>query len=551
MKKRILPGLLAMVLLLYALPISGYAAVPENPGLAINDFAWQALPRYSVAASPDVAADVGQTVSMYVTVSGAESYNAYDLKLTYDADLLTYKSCQAADEDALIIQKNGSIRIIGYGADKPVSTAVVTLQFTTKAAGTAKAVISEARVDCSESAQTKDAPKAAILDDTTLFVIQARYPVTLEEGLTADRLTAGAGEDYTFRATDPLHYDYKPSATIDGKDITVRDNGDGTYTIPGSEITGGITVKANRTPKTYQVTLEGEDLQGEKTAAYNTPYHFKLDRKDGYRYTLSVTIGGKAYTGFQAEDGGYVIPGADITGDIVITAQKTKADDESYVSVSFIGSGAKDASGKTSTRRGVEYSFRINRKKDFTYTVSVRVNGVRVRYDYDGEKDIYYIPADVVTGDITITVTKLATVEVSTYITLDKQSMYLIVFNGHVKKERVPMYDGQCMFWSDAYGAYAWLVVSSDDEKTVRQAAQGSITTGHGTAAAQIDYSGNVDLDGRTDVDDVLLAYDMYNAKYTLEDMQMGKFLNADVNGDRKVDVMDAVWIVARILSRQ
>ena len=33
-------------------------------------------------------------------------------------------------------------------------------------------------------------------------------------------------------------------------DVTVKDNGDGTYTIPGSEINGNITVKANRTPKT-------------------------------------------------------------------------------------------------------------------------------------------------------------------------------------------------------------------------------------------------------------------------------------------------------------
>ena len=53
------------------------------------------------------------------------------------------------------------------------------------------------------------------------------------------------------------------------------------------------------------------------------------------------------------------------------------------------------------------------------------------------------------------------------------------------------------------------------------------------------------------DVDDVHLAHDVYNARYTLVSMVMHKFLNADVNRDRKVDVKDAVWIVNRILSGQ
>ena len=107
------------------------------------------------------------------------------------------------------------------------------------------------------------------------------------------------------------------------------------------------------------------------------------------------------------------------------------------------------------------------------------------------------------------------------------------------------------MYWSEAYNAYAWLVVSSADEKEVVRAAQNSITIGEGEAAASIDYSGNVDLSGRIDGDDAHLDRDVYNAKYTLASMVMHKFLNADVNRDRKVDVKDAVWIVNRILSGQ
>ena len=170
---------------------------------------------------------------------------------------------------------------------------------------------------------------------------------------------------------------------------------------------------------------------------------------------------------------------------------------------------------------------------------------------YDSKKDIYRIPGSAVTGDITVTVTKGAPVEVSTYVTLDNQSMYLVIYTGNVEDGHVPMYDGQNMYWSKVYNAYAWLVISSADEKEVAQAAQNSITIGEGKAAATVDYSGNVDLSGRIDVDDVHLAHDVYNARYTLVSLMMHKFLNADVNRDRKVDVKDAVWIVNRILSGQ
>ena len=414
--------------------------------------------------------------------------------------------------------------------------------------------------------RTTSAPPAAISRSTTKFTIQPGYTVTLDEGLTSDSLSAVAGEDYTFGATDPLHYDYKPSAKIGGKDVTVKDNGDGTYTIPGSEIGGNITVKANRTPKTYKVTFKGEDLSGENSATYNTPYHFKLNRKAGYSYVLRVTIGGKSYTGYKAENGGYVIPGADITGDIVVTAQKNKINSggtsggggssgggssAGTVSVSFIGSGADDAVGRKTTRRGSDYTFRIDRKDDTDYDVSARVNGVTVKCTYDSKKNIYRISGSEVTGDITITITKGAPVEVNVYVTLDKQSMYLVTYSGSVEDGHVPMYDGQNMYWSEAYNAYAWLVISSADEKEVVRTARNSIIIGEGEAAASIDYSGNVDLSGRIDVDDVHLDHDVYNARYTLVSMVMHKFLNADVNRDRKVDVKDAVWIVNRILSGQ
>ena len=182
MKKRILSSLLAFVMLLSALPMGVYAAET----------------RYSVAASPDQTTDVGKTVSMSVSVSGGK-YNAYDLVLTYDAARLTYVSGQAADKGASVTEKSGSIRVIGYGADKSASTKVVTLTFKTKAAGTAEVRISSAKIDAGANAPTKDTPAAKINRSTTKFTIQPGYTVTLEDGLTSDSLSAAAGGDYTGR----------------------------------------------------------------------------------------------------------------------------------------------------------------------------------------------------------------------------------------------------------------------------------------------------------------------------------------------------------------
>ena len=238
-----------------------------------------------------------------------------------------------------------------------------------------------------------------------------------------------------------------------------------------------------------------------------------------------------------------------IDGDFALTVPASV--DNPELSVSFIGSGADDAVGRKTTRRGSDYTFRIDRKDDTDYDVSARVNGVTVKCTYDSKKNIYRISGSEVTGDITITITKGAPVEVNVYVTLDKQSMYLVTYSGSVEDGHVPMYDGQNMYWSEAYNAYAWLVISSADEKEVVRTARNSIIIGEGEAAASIDYSGNVDLSGRIDVDDVHLDHDVYNARYTLVSMVMHKFLNADVNRDRKVDVKDAVWIVNRILSGQ
>lgn len=106
------------------------------------------------------------------------------------------------------------------------------------------------------------------------------------------------------------------------------------------------------------------------------------------------------------------------------------------------------------------------------------------------------------------------------------------------------------MHYSSAYGAYAYLVITDGelDLKTAQSKVQ--ITA---QAERTLLYSGgDVNKNGKVDTDDVQLICDLYNAKHSVfDEVNMSTYLNADVNGDRKLDIRDAVMVVHKILSSE
>ena len=103
------------------------------------------------------------------------------------------------------------------------------------------------------------------------------------------------------------------------------------------------------------------------------------------------------------------------------------------------------------------------------------------------------------------------------------------------------------MYWSDRYNAYAWLVVSSDTDKKAKKTAEEKITLTKGTAAGNIDYSGNVNMTLQTDTADAQLVQEMYEGRHSLDFMEMQKLLNADVYSDKKLNVRDVSAIIKTI----
>ncbi|MGN0978007.1 MAG: cohesin domain-containing protein [Faecousia sp.] len=505
---------------------------------------------YAVSASADQEVVYGENAQVTVTVSSDnnETYNAYDLSLTYNADKLTYVSAAAADKEASVdvTEENGTIRVKGYGADKNVGTAAVTLTFTAKAVGATEVTITSAKVDKGSSAIENNAPAATILDATTVITVSG-YPVNLGEGLSGAGVVA-PNEDYTFSATDADDYDYVVTATMGGEAVEVIDNGDGTYTI--KNVTGALVINASMTPKSYTVTVYGtgkDDVSAANTATYNTPYSFTVTEDSGYTYTVSVTVGGKEYSLAAPADGTYTIAGTDVTGNIVITVNKT-AKPATTVNVTK----PDYVTGSSTAEKGKDYTFSINKEDGYTYgELTVTVGGTDITENLvENDDGSYTIPGAYVTADIVIEVTKTAdiTVDVVEYITLNKQSMFLITVSGDILEDHDAKYDGMSMFWSREYNAFAYLVISAEDLDAVKAAAAEKITVVEMGDVEEVMYNGDVNGTTVIDVNDAQLTYDMYNAKYdSFDTVSMLKFLRADVNGDKTVSVADAATIIAAI----
>lgn len=501
---------------------------------------------YSVAASGDAGINVGEeaTVALNVTHKEGNAYNAYYFEVSYNKDVLTYKSADV--QDVVVDETTGTLKIAGYGANKDSGTAAATLTFTGKAVGAGKVTITKANVDAKANANAQDAPAANIDEATaTATITVGGYSVTLPEGFSG-AASAAAGTDYTFKANGDDYGCYDVTATMGGETTTVTNNGDGSFTI--KNVTGEIVVTA--TPKTYTVTVTGTGAgdvsENAATAAYKTDYTFKLTKADGCNYTVTVTAGGNTVTATATTEGVYTISGADIKGELIITVEKT-AIVIPTTTITITGDTDDVQGGLILTaKNGEDTTFKINKKDGYTYTVKAGDTELTV-----GADGTVTIPGRLLTGaPLTVTVTKTAvnpySVEVYEYVKLDGQSIWLVV----AKSDSVLAYGADTMFTSEKYGGYCWLVISAGNEDTVKTEAIAAVKAGSGTAAAVV-YTGDVNATGKVDVNDAQLVYNIYNTEYASFDaLSRAKFLAADVNGDHTVTVLDAAAVVNTVLGK-
>lgn len=522
---------------------------------------------YSVSAAavnPSITVNEDAQVALKISNDVSETYNAYYLEVNYNSDLLAYKSISPAD--ASVTDTNGTLKIAGYGSDKTCGTDNLVLTFTGKATGRANVIVQSAKVDALANAAEKDAPAAAI-ETATATIAVGSYQVTLPDDFTGAG-TAAPGSDYTFTAKDPsLTYDFTGS-TMGDKDVTVVKNPDGTYTV--KNVTGPLVIKAAAMVSIEETGNGWSDVsrsgwtQSGDTVKAGTALNMTITPQDGRTYV--VTVNGTALTamvrpGMPQQI--YTIPASMVTGgELTIDVSYTEEG-----AITIIKTG--NALGDVSSSDCVGWDFETGEVTDTgTATVSIKPATGKTMDDYvvtiNGEKQTLnstgrgprlryvaaFVPAEVaVDGRITIDVSykqsaPAYTVSVSEYVKLNNQSIFLVTASGDVADGKVLAYNGSQMYWSAKYNAYAWLVISTDSLDTVKTAAEAAVTAVDGTQV-KIAYNGDVNLTGSVDINDAQLVWNMYNAKYSdFTAVNIRKFLEADMNGDKTLDTKDATAIV-------
>lgn len=506
---------------------------------------------YTVSLGADKQVASGQIVEIPVAIGnndGKTTYNAYDMTFSFDPAILTLNMEATSTEGYRVIPGSGTVRIVRYGRAAELGDAL-TLSFVAAGQGKSDVKVTEACVDTNANAIEFDAPAAAILDDTAVITVSG-YTVSLSDDFIrtdAEGSVIAAGGNLTFVPKDP-NYNYTVTVTVGGKTVTPTIGADGTYTVPN--VNGNVVVTSSKTAKTFNVTL-GDDTTGEATATYMKDYTFKLTPATGYTYNMAVTIGGKAYTGFKAQvnDDGtttYTIPGADVTGDIVISSNKQVKQPATFT-VIFDGTGAGDATGESSVKENTNYTFTVAKKDGFKYTISATMGGKDVTIT-EGADNTYTITN--VTGDLVITIEKKSTltmeVAVSEYVQMDNKTVFLVTVTGTPEEGKAFAYGDNVMYKTTAYGenVYSWLVIVDKGEAFTVATAEANITQASATAE-EVKQSYDVNETGVVDINDAQLTYDIYSGKYTdFEKVSVRKFLRADVTLDKAVNSTDAVAVV-------
>ena len=516
---------------------------------------------YTVSMGSDVTVASGQIVEIPVYIgsnNGETTYNAYDIRVTYDNTVLKPNMESVSEEGYRAFVSSGAINITRYGEPANLGEAL-RLSFTAVGQGSTEVKIDltnlktnlYAYVDNSTHAFNQDAAVAIVLTDKTTVTVSG-YTVTLPDGFTrtdAEGSVIEAGGTLTFKPTDP-NYDYTVTVTVgDGEATTVSPDENGTYTVPN--VNGNVVVTSTKTPKTFTVA-QGENTTGAATATYMEDYTFKLTPVEGYTYNMTVTIGGKDYTGFKAQgnDDGtttYTIPGADVTGEIVINSNKQVKQPETFT-VTFDGTGAGEANGESSVKENTNYTFTVAKQENFEYTITATMGGKAVTVT-EGANNTYTIAN--VTGNLVITIEKKSTltmeVTVSKYVEMDNKTVFLVTVTGTPEEGKAFAYGDNVMYKTTAYGqnVYSWLVIVDKNETFDQATAEAKITQASATAE-EVTQSYDVNETGLVDINDAQLTYDIYSGKYTdFEKVSVRKFLRADVTKDKVVNSTDAVAIIA------
>ena len=347
-----------------------------------------------------------------------------------------------------------------------------------------------------------------VVDDRSVEYLQ-REPLTLADlGITDETVEVQYPNNYEFTVKFPGTGRYFGATISPDKNRFVKplgdvsENGDCTYTLDGSKLTG--------------------DENGEITITINVY---------AWQNKLTIGVGGNGAEDFAKDNALTCYP----TENYTFTVNKSEYYDYTVTATYW----QKKLSGYWDTVR-----LTVRDNGDGTYTI-VRMPKIIERYEL----------ANV---DVTITITKTAkavdpdAVAAYKYVELDSKTVVLVTVTGRPGSGKVFTYDGNAMFKANNYGwdLYSWLLILDKGEALDVDALKADVISklalddGTATTISQV-Y--DVNKSSRMDINDAQLVYDIYNGTYfDFTKVSMEKFLLADVNCDKMVNSADAVVIVGQ-----
>lgn len=499
--------------------------------------------------APVVAVQSGDRAEIRLSVSSVteSAFASGQFTLKYDPANMTFDGVEGAymnDQITYDDDGNGTVTVGFCGETKDFGR-VLSVFFKTKGASAgSKVTLEGAAFSTATDAELKDLQASNIADGSVSIVIAASgFAVTLPDIFVSDTNTVKIGESFTFSVSSP-YYDYtNVTATVGGNQVTVTDNGDGTYTVPN--VMGDVTVSGQRTPKSFSVsgTVQDGTFTGGTTATYGTDYTFTVPTglepsggNNGYRYEATVTDKDGNTVPVVRNGLTYTVKGSDIVSDLTVTVVKVTVEAATY-SVEWTGSvSAVNVGSSTATVvNGGNAVLVLNGRAGYTYTVTATVGGQNAVVSAEGSTYTVSNVSGNVVFNIVETVDRTS-LTVTQQVQLNGSVAVMVKVDSEKLNGSVYTVNGNAMYWSEIHNAYVYVIIT--DGAVSAEAVVLDIIVGE---AQTVTAEGDVNKSGTTDMNDAQLIWNVYNAQYSTftASVTVEKFIKADVNGDCIIDMLD------------
>lgn len=499
----------------------------------------------TVGEVPEVTADTGYRLNEKLWSDGTDAYTTEELaKVDFTAD--TTLTAQSVKQWTVTFQagENGSLATGATSSltlDEGTVLADITMPSVTPDPGYAldrwSSDAGEAttlKKDVTFTANFKDASYTASLDGG------AAATVTVTEGITNGEATHGTDIKFTLKVNDG-HKVTKVSYQIDGGEAQeIPPDENGVYTIPGSAITGKVTLVLT-TNQTYTITFVAG---GNGSVGGTTSFTLDYDAKLTTAQLDSVTKTGNAgYTFKEWQIDGQTKTDADITG-AAFNASITITAIFDHATYTVTADGISGVPTEATHGEDLVFTPSVAGKVVTGITAKINGNAVAVTKNSNGT---YTIKGSDITGALTITATTVdggwefirkGDNQEDGYAILTT-SEQIAIFTADRLTSGTYRLDGGEMFYSSKYNGYVKIVAAAETAETL----SAKLSTGEGTTT-DISYSGDINNDGKaTPADGGMINEALHEVEvnYTLTEKQR---LEMDVNGDKKVTTADIVIIL-------